>query len=162
MQEFATELNNTQADMAPAHLVVFNEDASLRDPTATMQHFVQQYEMVHPGDNISIYEEEWLDDPWIRILINGAERLQFNFNHVGDLAVNGIASYIQDLNERAQIAIFFANPAFVNPKPALDNAVDIFVANRSYNAFVDITRYPYVRIVIIGLNNLPFHEVPNG
>ena len=161
MQIFTIDLNVTRAGLPPAHLVVFNEDASMRDPTATMREHIQQYMTRHQGENISIYEEEWLDDPWIRILINGADRLQFDFDRVGDLAVDGIASYIQNLNERAQIAIFFANPAFVNPKPVLDNAVDIFVANRTYNAFVDITRYPYVRIVIIGLNDL-FRGVPNG
>lgn len=162
MRTFNAYLDRTHNGAPPAHLVIFNEDASMRDPRATMDSHIHQYEMEHHGQNISAYEEEWLDDPWIRVLINGMERLQFDFDQVRDQAVNGIASYIQNLGNHAQIAIFFANPAIVNPKPALDNAVDIFVNGRSYNAFIDITKYPYVRIVIIGLNNLPYYEVIHG
>lgn len=157
MRTFNAYLDRTHNGAPPAHLVIFNEDASMRDPRATMDSHIHQYEMEHHGQNISAYEEEWLDDPWIRVLINGMERLQFDFGQV----VDGIASYIQDLENHAQIAILFANPAIVNPKPALDNAVDVFVNGRAYNAFVDVTKYPYVRIVIIGLNNLPY-EVIHG
>lgn len=147
----------TLGDAGQTHLIIFNEDASMRYPRATMDTHIHQYEMEHHGQNISAYEEEWLDDPWIRVLIRGAEHLQFQFNHIAQ----NIASFVQDLTPHAQIAILFANPAFVNPKPALDNAVDVFVNGRAYNAFVDVTKYPYVRIVIIGLNSLPY-EVIHG
>lgn len=153
MRKYETTLGN--ADQT--HLVIFNEDASMRDPRATMEFHIHQYEMAYHGQNISKYEEEWLDDPWIRVLIRGTEHLPFQFNHIAQ----NIASFVQELEQHAQIAIFFANPALINPKPALDNAVDIFVNGRAYNAFVDTNRYPYVRIVIIGLNNLPY-EVIHG
>lgn len=157
MRKYETTLGNA----GQTHLIIFNEDASMRYPRATMDTHIHQYETEHHGQNISAYEEEWLDDPWIRVLINGMERLQFDFGQVAGQVVDGIASYIQDLENHAQIAILFANPAFINPKPALDNAVDVFVNGRAYNAFVDVTKYPYVRIVIIGLNNLPY-EVIHG
>lgn len=162
MQVFITDLDMTHKGAPPAELVIFNEDASMKDPIATMKLHIQQYERVNQSENISIYEEEWLDDPWIKILIRGMERLRFTFDKIAKQSVKGIASYIQKINEDAQIAIFFANPAIVNPKPILDNAVDIFVNGRAYNAFVDTTKYPYVRIVILGLNNLRFARIRNA
>ena len=101
------------------------------------------------------YVEEWLDDPWLRLVICGISSLNYEYGN----RFNGIATFDEDLPNGGHICILFAHPKIKNPKPILDNAVMQLTNGCSYNAFVDTHNYPYVRIVIWGLNNLRYDEV---
>jgi hypothetical protein len=108
------------------------------------------------GREFSDYVEEWLDDPWLRLVICGISSLNYEYG----TRFNGIATFDEVLPNGGRICILFAHPNIKNPKPVLDNAVMQVTNGCSYNAFVEHTKnYPYVRIVIWGLNNLWYDEV---
>ena len=135
-----------------AELKIFIADPLNRDPNAQIEEAVQQF--VH-GRLYNDYIEEWLDDPWLRLVICGIGFLVYNYNQQ-----NGVASFHEALPGNGHIYVLFAHPKIKNPKLVLDNVVDGITNGLSYNAFVEHTRNnPYVRIVILGINNLPYEGV---
>lgn len=61
--------------------------------------------------------------------------------------------------EIGKMAIIKGGIGTVNPKAVMDNAVREYVANESYNQFVEIhLDNPWVRVVIKGINDVSFEE----
>ena len=60
-----------------AELKIFIADPLNRDPNAQIEEAVQQF--VH-GRLYNDYIEEWLDDPWLRLVICGIGFLVYNYN----------------------------------------------------------------------------------
>lgn len=134
-----------------AEMKIFIADPRNRNPQSEVENAVQYFVN---GRLYNDYVEEWLDDPWLRLVICGIGSLTYNYNQQ-----NGVASFYENL-PGGGIYILFAHPNIGNPKPVLDNAVMQLTEGRSYNAFVEHTRNnPYVRIVILGINNLPYEGV---
>lgn len=135
----------------PAEMGILIENPRNRKPQPNVDAAVMTFV---GGREYSDYVEEWLDDPWLRLVICGIGSLNYDF----DNRINGIATFDENLPNEGHICILFAHPNIKNPKIILDDAVMRLTNGCSYNAFVSM-HYPYVRIVIWGLNNLPYNEV---
>ncbi len=150
MQFFEQQLENV--DQGQAFIAVFSETPYNPNPLPAVDYAIQNY----VNDNsYNAYVEEWLDNPWLKVVILGINNLHYDFDP------DGYAVYQQPLQTafgNAHLFVIFANPQIANPKPLLDNVVYHLVNNNSYNAFVELNN-PWVRIVIIGLNNLNYINI---
>ena len=98
------------------------------------------------------FVEEWLDNPWLRLVIIGIENLNYSFNKK-----TNIASWKNEWRTESgliRMGIFYANPSVPNPQSLLDEKVINFVGRNAYNAFVASgANNPWVKIALVGINN---------
>ncbi len=123
------------------------------NPALDIERYIQAHGLNTQND--SGYIEEFLDNPWIKIIIRGIENFQYNF----DAPIQAVARRDEDFHYLGDVVgymhILYANPSIQNPKPLLEEAVYAVVDGDAYNAFVDCTMSnPWVRVVIRGLNML--------
>lgn len=104
------------------------------------------------SDDYCDFVEEWLDNPWLRLVIKGIENLSYSFNKR-----TNIASWMNEWRTESgliRMGIFYANPSVSNPQILLDNRIIDFVGGNAYNAFVASgENNPWVKIALVGINN---------
>lgn len=123
------------------------------NPALDIENYIQMNGL--NGADDSGYIEEFLDNPWIKIIIRGIQRFQYTF----DDPIESVAMRDEDFHHLDDIIghmhILYARPSIRNPKPLLEEAVYAVVEGDAYNAFVDCSMSnPWVRIVIRNLNAL--------
>lgn len=124
------------------------------NPALDIENYIQVNELNTQND--SGYIEEFLDNPWIKIIIRGIE----NFQYAYDDPIQSVArrrEYFHNFQEQiiGCIDILYANPAVRYPKPLLEEAISVVVDGNAYNAFVDCSMSnPWVRIVIGSLERV--------
>lgn len=145
----------------PGHMVdfaIFSESPYVQNPTPLINNAIQGLINQPQIQDAVYYEfvEEWLDDPWLRLIIRGINTLHYNPLPNN----NAVGHYAEQWNNPftgvfSELHILYIPPQTPNPKQVLDDAVMDVVQGRSYNGFVDSSlRNPYVRVVIVGLNNI--------
>lgn len=124
------------------------------NPALDIERYIQAHGLNTQND--SGYIEEFLDNPWVKIVIRGIQRFQYVFND----PIASIARHREYFhNPQGQnigcIDILYANPAERYPKPLLEEAIFNVVDGNAYNAFVHASMdNPWVRIVIGKLNDV--------
>ena len=124
------------------------------NPALDIENYIQMNGL--NGADDSGYIEEFLDNPWIKIIIRGIQRFQYTF----DDPIESVARHREYFhNPQGQrigcIDILYANPATRYPKPLLEEAICVVVDGNAYNAFVHASMdNPWVRIVIGKLNDV--------
>lgn len=137
-----------------AKIAVFSETGMNPKPQYNVQSAVNQYVGAHGYYD---FIEEWLDNPWVRVVLFGLEYLEPSF---GDFF--GVRYFKADLVAGdpylgAKLIILWEQTGSENPKPIIENALNHAIEGGTYNAFVLSTLdYPWIRVVITGINNLPF------
>lgn len=151
MKIYTKQLENTIGSNQ-AFLKIFIENPMKDNPEQNINDAVRVFAN---GRAYNDYVEEWLDNPWVRIAIVGIGFLNYIFNR--DV---GIATFEEELDNGGRIYVLFAHPKMKNPKIALDDEVVRITAGNAYNAFVEHSRNnAYVRVVILGINELTFDGV---
>lgn len=159
MQFFYKQFNDY--GQGPGHMVdfaIFSESPYVQNPTPAINNAIQGLINQPQIQDIVYYEfvEEWLDDPWLRLIIRGIGTLHYDplpennvVNHFGYSWNNPVTGMPSELH------ILYVPPQTPNPKQILDDAVMSVVQGRSYNGFVESSlQNPYIRVVIVGLNSI--------
>lgn len=147
---YTRKLTEVNADKT-SEMVIFLVDVVEKDPKNVIQSTIKNYAKNHNG-TISIFIEEWMDNPRLSLVINGIENLKYKFN-----TKSGIASYVERWttgSRKIKLGIFYAKPEIENPQQLLDNTIANFIENESYNIFVSSSYNPWVKIVFTGINNV--------
>ena len=157
MQKF--EENDVTAN--GGSVVIFSEDPRNRDPRPNVLQAV-----INEAGNDPYMEfiEDWLDNPWVSVVLKNIDITDLNFHHIEGFNDNVDDAVIDLHNEDdetvGQLHFLFVNPDIQNPSPLMEAALLSVVGNHSYNAFVDShLDNPWIKIVIIGLNNLQFEDL---
>lgn len=151
----------TEYAQGPGHMVdfaIFSESPYVQNPAPSISNAIQGLISQPQIEDTVYYEfvEEWLDDPWLRLIIRGIGALHYvpvplhnNVMHFREEWANPVTGMHSELH------ILYVPPQTPNPKQVLDDAIIDVVQGSSYNGFVDSSlRNPYVRVVIVGLNNI--------
>lgn len=100
------------------------------------------------------YVEEYLDNPWVRVLITSIEEFTAEER-------KGYSLYYKDLpgvsgvDGPCQISILVGGFGKVNPNAFMDYMVFDYIGERGHNTFIDPSmKNPWVRVIITGINNL--------
>lgn len=160
MQKFKE--NNVTAN--GGSVVIFSEDPGIRDPKPNVERAVANEV---GNDSYMEFIEDWLDNPWVSVVLKNIDITDLDFHHIEGFNDNVDDAVIDLHNEGDEpvghLHVLFVNPDIQNPSPLMETALLSVVDNNSYNAFVDSNLdNPWIKIVIIGLNNLRFKEVRNG
>ena len=152
MQKFKE--NNVTAN--GGSVVIFSEDPRIRDPKPNVDRAVANEV---GNDPYMEFIEDWLDNPWVRVVLKNIDITDLDFHHVEGFDGNVDDAVIDLHNEGdepvGQLHFLFVNPDIQNPSPLMETALLNVVGNNSYNAFVDShLDNPWIKIVIFGLNNL--------
>lgn len=107
------------------------------------------------------FVEEWLDNPWIRVVMFGLENLG---PYMIPSRINGVSlckiplvSGNGNVYREAKLIILMANSTIANPKPIIERALIDAVDGASYNAFIlSSLNYPWIKVVVTGINNIGF------
>lgn len=161
MQFYESEpLLRNAAGQPIARFAIFSETPRNPKPQYNVQRSVNQYVGNHGYYD---FVEEWLDNPWVRVVLFGLEYLENQFT-----PFYGVKKYEQTLIEdniegniyaRAKLIILWADSAIENPKPVIEEALINAVQGASYNAFIiSSLDFPWMKIVITGINDLNFDE----
>ena len=104
------------------------------------------------NDDYCDFVEEWLDNPWLKLVIKGIENLNYSLNKKTNIAF--WKSEWKTKSGLIRMGIFYANPSVTNPQVLLDNRIIDFVGGNAYNAFVASgENNPWVKIALVGINN---------
>lgn len=137
---------------------IFSESPYVQNPAPSINRAIQGL-IRQPNIYDTVYYEfveEWLDDPWLRLIIRGINTLHYNPLPKN----NAVGHYVEQWNNPvtgmpSALHILYVPPLIPNPKQVLDDAVMDVVQGSSYNGFVESSlQNPYVRVVIVGLNNI--------
>lgn len=106
------------------------------------------------GDSYNEYVEEYLDNPWVRVLIT-------SIDHFTSVEREGYSLYYKDLpgdpgvDGPCRISILVGGFGKVNPNSYMDYMVYEYIGNNGHNTYIDPSmKNPWVRVIIVGLNNL--------
>lgn len=155
MEIFRKELNNVEGNVI-GEFAIISETGRNPNPQYNVQRAVNQY-VNH--EDYNDFVEEWLDNPWTRVVVKGFNEIDFRpmreFN--GQVEKHEVELRPGNQFTRSKIVFLFANPEIENPRPIMEKAVQHVIEGSLYNAFVDShLDNPWVRIVVVGINNLPF------
>jgi hypothetical protein len=157
MQFYESEpLLRNAAGQPIARFAIFSETPRNPKPQYNVQQAVNQYVGNHEYYD---FVEEWLDNPWLRVVLFGLEYIENRFT-----PFYGVKKYEQtlkvgDIYTGAKLIILWADSAIENPKPIIENALINAVHGASYNAFIlSSLNFPWMKVVITGINNLDFED----
>ncbi len=104
------------------------------------------------------YVEEYLDNPWIRVLITSKDGFSVEER-------KGYVVFHRDLPtregsfERCEMSILVGGLGRVNPNSYMNAMVDDFIRTTGHNTFIDSTqKNPWVRVIITGINELLYEQ----
>ncbi|MCQ2316311.1 MAG: hypothetical protein MJZ85_06465 [Bacteroidales bacterium] len=159
MEIFRQKLRNAEGNEV-GEFAIISETGQNPNPLYNVQRALNQY-VGH--EDYNDFVEEWLDNPWIRVVVKGFNEI--DFQPMQDFSEQ-IEKYEVELipgNQftRSKIVFLFANPEIENPRPIMESAVQYVIEGSLYNAFIDShLDNPWIRIVVVGINNLPFEPYP--
>ena len=104
------------------------------------------------------YVEEYLDNPWVRVLITSKEGFSQEDKE-------GFVVFKRQLPTRAgsleicEMSILVGGLGRVNPNSFMNAKVDEYIEYRGHNTFIDSNlKNPWVRVIITGINDLCYDE----
>lgn len=113
-------------------------------------------EYLMDGTPCSQYVEEYLDNPWTRVLITSKDGFSVEERE-------GYVVYSQELpgrpvfSEACRISILVGGLGRVNPNSYMNAMVDNFIGTTGHNTYIDSSlKNPWVRVVITGINELDY------
>ena len=113
-------------------------------------------EFLMDGTPCSQYVEEYLDNPWTRVLITSKDGFSVEERE-------GYVVYSQELpgrpvlSEACRISILVGGLGRVNPNSYMNAMVDYFIGTTGHNTYIDSSlKNPWVRVVITGINELDY------
>ena len=139
---------------------IISETGRNPNPQYNVQRAVNQYV---GNDDYNDFVEEWLDNPWTRLVVKGFNEIDFQpmpeFH--GQIEKHEVELLPGNQFTRSKIVFLFANPEIENPRPIMESAVQHVIEGSLYNAFIDShLDNPWIRIVVVGINNLSFVPYP--
>lgn len=144
-------LGNFAGDPVP-QLVIFSETPRNPQPQFAVQSAVNDFV---GNRNYYDFVEEWLDNPWDRVVFFGLERLFPYFTPYYGVMKFGFNLKPGDVYRRADLYILKADITIENPIPWIEGAQSRLLKKTPYNAFVLSTlNYPWIKLIITGLNNI--------
>lgn len=133
-----------------AELIILWGGFASQEPKKFMDDIVESYIKSIGSPEYSQFIDEFLDDPWIRVIITNITNLQGWENESDDVWSRHI-----EINRQAQIKLLYGGFNSANPKSFMDNAVSCEVKHNSYNEFIEDTLdNPWLRIIIYGFNEI--------
>lgn len=139
-----------------AKFAIFSETGRNPKPQYNVQLSVNQYVGNHEYYD---FVEEWLDNPWVRVVLFGLEHLDPYFENFWGVRKYEVTLIDGNIYRGAKLIILWADSAIENPKPIIENALINAVHGASYNAFIlSSLNFPWMKVVITGINNLNFGE----
>jgi len=137
-----------------ARFAIFSETPRNPKPQYNVQLAVNQYVGNHEYYD---FVEEWLDNPWIRMIFWGLENIDY-VPYQGGIQRRDFELIEGDgMFTGANLIILKADEGIENPKPMIESALIDAVNGASYNAFIlSSLNYPWIKIAITGINNLNF------
>ena len=157
MQFYESEpLLRNAAGQPIARFAIFSETGRNPKPQYNVQISVNQYVGNHGYYD---FVEEWLDNPWVRVVLFGLEHLEPYFENFWGVRKYEVTLIGGDIYRGAKLIILWADSAIENPKPIIENALINAVHGASYNAFIiSSLDFPWMKIVITGIDNLDFDD----
>lgn len=155
MEIFKKELRDAEGNEV-GEFAIISETGRNPNPQYNVQRAVNQY-VGH--DDYNDFVEEWLDNPWTRLVVKGFNEIDFQpmpeFH--GQIEKHEVELLPGNQFTRSKIVFLFADPTIENPRPIMESAVQHVIEGSLYNAFIDShLDNPWIRIVVVGINNLPF------
>lgn len=119
-------------------------------------YLIKASEDLMDGTPYSQYVEEYLDNPWTRVLITSKDGFSVEKRE-------GYVVYSQDLpgtpilSETCRISILVGGLGRVNPNSYMNAMVDDFIGTNGHNTYIESNlKNPWVRVVITGINELNY------
>lgn len=155
MEIFRKELRDADRNVV-GEFAIISETGRNPNPQYNVQRAVNQYV---GNDDYNDFVEEWLDNPWTRLVVKGFNEIDFQPMQElnGQVEKHEIPLVPGNRFTRSKIVFLFADPTIENPRPIMESAVQHVIEGSLYNAFIDShLDNPWIRIVVVGINNLPF------
>ena len=119
-------------------------------------YLIEASEYLMDGDKHNEYVEEYLDNPWVRVLIT-------SIDYFKPEETVGYSSYYKALpgapgvDGPCGVSILVGGLGRVNPNSYMDNMVFDYIGNRGHNTYIDHTmKNPWVRVIVTGINQLHY------
>lgn len=152
MKIYEKEIKREDSGASIAKFVIFSETPSNMQPQDNVQAAVGRYVK---SQRYYDFVEEWLDNPWLRVVFLGLENIPFKPYY-------GLKKFEQTLVRgniytESKLIILWDDTGSKNPKPIIEGAIVNIVNGASYNAFVlSSLNNPWIKVVITGIDNLKF------
>lgn len=142
---------------------LFSESPYNQNPVPALDSAIKEFVVQGPlvnEDGYYEFVEEWLDDPWLRLVIRGINSLRFSQLHRGSIVKHYHDEWPNPDGSESEIHILFVPPQTFQAKQFLDEAVMYIANDRAYNAFVESSlQNPWIRVVLFGINHLNWRTV---
>lgn len=131
---------------------------NVENPKAIMDDVVFKYVANEPYNE---FIEIHLDNPWIRIIIQGINELYYK--SFKPSIFKNVEMFQQDLiKTRSSVAIFRGGLDSEKPIAYMNDVVSEYVGQKGYNEFVEIhLDNPWVRVVFTDINSLEYEPFKN-
>ncbi len=142
---------------------LFSESPYNQNPAPALDSAIHGFVTQGPcinKDGYYEFVEEWLDDPWLRLVIRGINSLRFLQLYRGGIVRHYSDWWKNPDGTKSEIHILFVPPQTTDPKQVLDEAVMYIADGKPYNAFVESSlQNPWIRVVLFGINHLNWGTV---
>ena len=152
--EFKKQYNDIECCRTPNNDVfILIGGLGRKDPES---YLIKASEDLMDGTPYSQYVEEFLDNPWTRVLITSKDGFSVEKR-------KGYVVYSQELPGRpmlsgsCRISILVGGLGRVNPNSYMNAMVDDFIGTEGHNTYIESSlKNPWVRVVITGINELNY------